>query len=345
MSQKCHVTLIPGDGIGPEISEAVLEILAATGVDIRWDTRAAGVDALETWGTPLPPETLESIKRTGVALKGPLTTPVGTGFRSVNVTIRQEFDLYANVRPTVAWEGIPTFWPGLDLVVVRENTEGLYSGIEHYIGRDHYAAQAIVVITRPAMERINRYAFEYARRTGRKKVTAVHKANILKYTSGLFLDAARQVAAEFPDIELEDRIIDNMCMQLVREPRQFEVIVTTNMFGDILSDLVSGLAGGLGLASSANIGTSCAVFEAVHGSAPDIAGKGLANPSGLLLSACLMLDHVKESTAASRIRAALADVFRRRDRLTGDLDPVKPATTRQFTRAVIEAIARVEPSS
>jgi isocitrate dehydrogenase (NAD+) len=345
MSVRHEVTLIPGDGIGPEIAEAVLEILAATGVAIAWDTRAAGVDALETWGTPLPPETLESIRRTGVALKGPLTTPVGTGFRSVNVTIRQEFDLYANVRPTVAWDGIPTFWPGLDLVVVRENTEGLYSGIEHYIGKDRYAAEAIVVNTRPAMERINRYAFEYARRTGRKKVTAVHKANILKFTSGLFLEAARQVATEFPDIQLQDRIIDNMCMQLVREPRQFEVIVTTNMFGDILSDLVSGLAGGLGLASSANIGTECAVFEAVHGSAPDIAGKGLANPSGLLLSACLMLDHLEETSAASRVRAALADVFRRRDRLTGDLEREKPATTRDFTRAVTQALAGAAPAS
>jgi isocitrate dehydrogenase (NAD+) len=338
MSERHQVTLIPGDGIGPEITEAVLEVIAAAGVGIDWVTRPAGEGAFQTSGTPLPPETMESIRDTCVALKGPLTTPVGDGFRSVNVAIRQEFDLYANLRPTRAWEGIPTFWPGLDIVVVRENTEGLYSGIEHYIGRDRYAAEAIVVVTRPAMERISRFAFDHARRTGRRKVTAVHKANILKFTSGLFLDTARGVAPEYPDIALDDRIIDNMCLQLVRDPLQFEVIVTTNMFGDILSDLVSGLAGGLGLAASANIGERCAVFEAVHGSAPDIAGKGIANPSGLLLSACLMLDHLGEGRAASQIRTALGDVFRRRDRLTGDLERKKPATTREFTAAVLEAL-------
>jgi isocitrate dehydrogenase (NAD+) len=256
------------------------------------------------------------------------------------VAIRQEFDLYANLRPTRAWEGLPTHWPGMDLVIVRENTEGLYSGIEHYIGRDRYAALATVVVTRPAMERISRFAFEEARKTGRKTVTAVHKANILKFTSGLFLETVQAVAHEYPDITLNDRIIDNMCLQLVREPRQFEVIVTTNMFGDILSDLVAGLAGGLGLAPSGNIGERCAVFEAVHGSAPDIAGKGLANPSALILSACLMLDHLGEKEAATRIRLALADCFRARDRLTGDLTAEKPATTREFASAVLERLKR-----
>jgi isocitrate dehydrogenase (NAD+) len=335
-----RVTLIPGDGIGPEIAEVTLEVIAAAGVDIEWITRPAGAGALETYGSPLPPETLESIRETGLVLKGPLTTPIGTGFRSVNVTIRQEFDLYANVRPTRVWEGLPTHWPGMDLVIVRENTEGLYSGIEHYIGRDRFAAEAIVVVTRPAMERICRFAFELARKTGRTKVTAVHKANILKYTSGLFLETAEAVAPDYPDITLSERIIDNMCLQLVRDPRQFEIIVTTNMFGDILSDLVAGLAGGLGLAPSGNIGEGCAMFEAVHGSAPDIAGKGLANPSALILSACLMLDHVGETAAANRIREAIGDCYRTGDRLTGDLAAGKAAGTREFGAAVMERLSR-----
>jgi isocitrate dehydrogenase (NAD+) len=339
-SQKHRVTLIPGDGIGPEITEATTEILAAAGAHFDWETRYAGLDAVESYGSPLPPETVESIRRNRVALKGPLTTPVGSGFRSVNVAIRQEFDLFANVRPTVAWEGIPTFWPGLNLVVIRENTEGLYSGIEHYIGKEPFAAEATVIVTRPSMERICRFAFEYARRTGRRRVTAVHKANVLKFTSGLFLDVARAMAPACPEIELNDRIIDNMCLQLVRNPRQFEVIVTTNLFGDILSDLIAGLAGGLGLAPSANIGSDCAVFEAVHGSAPDIAGKGLANPSAMLLAAAMMLDHLRENEAAGRVRKALAGCFRDRDRLTGDLEGEHPATTREFTAAVIERLAR-----
>jgi len=338
MEKPFRITLIPGDGIGSEIAEATLEILDRAGVPLEWTTHHAGLGAIESYGSPIPPETLQSIRETKIALKGPLTTPVGSGFRSVNVAIRQEFDLYANVRPTVAWEGLPTFWPGLDLVVVRENTEGLYSGIEHYIGRDRYAAEATVVVTRDAMLNISRFAFDYARKNGRKKVTAVHKANILKFTSGLFLDIAREVSRDYPDIEFDDRIIDNMCMQLVREPRQFDVIVTTNLFGDILSDLVAGLAGGLGLAPSANIGEDMAVFEAVHGSAPDIAGKGLANPSALLLAACMMLDHLGQQDTAGRIRAALADCFRTKDRLTGDLTRENPATTREFTKAVLERL-------
>ncbi len=338
MTSRHAVTLIPGDGIGAEIAEATTEILDKAGVAIDWSTHHAGLGAIESYGSPIPPETLQSIRDTKVALKGPLTTPVGTGFRSVNVAIRQEFDLYANVRPTVAWEGLQTFWPGLDLVVVRENTEGLYSGIEHYIGRDRFAAEATVVVTRDAMQRISRFAFDYARKNGRKTVTAVHKANILKFTSGLFLEVVREVAGDYPDIELNDRIIDNMCLQLVREPRQFDVIVTTNLFGDILSDLVAGLAGGLGLAPSANVGEDMAVFEAVHGSAPDIAGQGLANPSALLLAACLMLDHLGEAEAAGRIRGALKDCFRKGDRLTGDLVAGKGATTKEFTRAIVERL-------
>lgn len=333
-----RATLIPGDGIGPEVTEATLAVLSAAGVDIEWETRHAGVGALETFGTPIPQETLDSIRSTRLALKGPLTTPVGGGFRSINVAIRQEFDLYANVRPTRAWDGLPTFWPGLDLVVLRENMEGLYSGIEHWIGRERYAAEATTIITRPGMERICRYAFEYAHRHGLGKVTAVHKANILKLTSGLFLEVAQATAADYPGIEFNERIIDNMCLQLVREPRQFQLIVTTNMFGDILSDLVAGLAGGLGLAASANIGTDAAVFEAVHGSAPDIAGQGKANPTALLLSACQLLDHIGETAAATRIRDALADCFRNRDRLTPDLAPEKPASTRDFTRALCERL-------
>ncbi len=334
-----RATLIPGDGIGPEVAAATVEVLAAAGVAIDWDTREAGVSALETHGTPLPQATIDSIRATRLALKGPLTTPVGSGFRSVNVAIRQEFDLYANVRPTLAWPGLPTFWPGLKLTVIRENTEGLYTGLEHYVGRDRYAAEAILVITRPGMERICRYAFEHARRAGARRVVAVHKANILKLTSGMFLEIARDTARDYPEIAFSDRIIDNMCLQLVRDPNQFEVIVTTNMFGDILSDLVAGLAGGLGLAASANIGAEAAVFEAVHGSAPDIAGQGKANPTALLLSACQLLDHIGERAAADRIRQALADIFQKQDRLTGDLAPERPSSTEEFTRAICERLA------
>jgi isocitrate dehydrogenase (NAD+) len=338
MSRRHHVVLVPGDGIGPEIAESTLEVLEAAGVSIDWNTRLAGVAALEAYGTPIPPETLDAIRQAKVALKGPLTTPVGGGFRSVNVAIRQEFDLYANVRPAIAWEGIPTHWPGTDVVVMRENTEGLYAGLEHYVGRDKRAAEAIVIVTRDAVERICSYAFDYARRHGRRRVTAVHKANILKFTSGMFLEVARKTALDYPDIEFDDKIIDNMCLQLVRDPRRFDVVVTTNLFGDILSDLAAGLTGGLGIAPSANVGEEVAVFEAVHGSAPDIAGKGLANPSSLILSACLMLDHLGEPAAAGRIRKALGDTFQAGKHLTGDLAPEIAAPTREFTRALIERL-------
>lgn len=334
MQRSHRVVLIPGDGIGPEIAVATLQILVLAGVSIEWDERLAGVAAVEAVGNPIPDETLMAIRECRIALKGPLTTPVGGGFRSVNVAIRQEFDLYANLRPARNWDGIPGHWPNTDLVVVRENTEGLYSGVEHWVGRKKDTAEVIGVFTRPALERITRCAFEYARKHGRRRVTAVHKANILKLTNGLFLDTARAVAAEYPDIAFDDRIIDNMCLQLVRDPRQFDVIVTTNLFGDILSDLTAGLTGGLGIAPSANIGTTAAVFEAVHGSAPDIAGKGIANPTSLILSACLMLDHLGEDDAAARIRAAVAATFLARDRLTADLEAIHPATTAEFVQAL-----------
>ena len=334
MPQSHRVVLIPGDGIGPEIAAATLQVISLTGVSIEWVRRLAGVAAVDAVGNPIPDETLEAIRECRIALKGPLTTPVGGGFRSVNVAIRQEFDLYANLRPARSWEGIPGHWPDTDLVVVRENTEGLYSGVEHWVGRKKDAAEVIGVFTRPALERICRFAFEHARKNGRRRVTAVHKANILKLTNGMFLETARTIAAQYPDIAFDDRIIDNMCLQLVRDPRQFDVIVTTNLFGDILSDLTAGLTGGLGIAPSANIGATSAVFEAVHGSAPDIAGKGIANPTSLILSACLMLDHLGEEDAAAKIRAAVAATFAARDRLTADLETNHPATTAEFVEAL-----------
>ncbi|TPW17170.1 MAG: isocitrate dehydrogenase (NAD+) [bacterium] len=338
MSMSHRVVLIPGDGIGPEIAEAALRVISLTGVRIEWVRRLAGVSAIEAVGNPIPDETLEAIRECQVALKGPLTTPVGGGFRSVNVAIRQEFDLYANLRPSRNWEGIPGHWPGTDLLVVRENTEGLYSGVEHWVGRKKDTAEVIGVFTRFALERISRFAFDQARKLGRRRVTAVHKANILKLTNGMFLDTARAVAAEYPDIAFDDRIIDNMCLQLVRDPTAFDVILTTNLFGDILSDLTAGLTGGLGIAPSANIGTTTAVFEAVHGSAPDIAGRGIANPTSLILSACLLLDHLGEPEAASRIRAAVAATFAARDRLTRDLESARPATTVEFVDALVSRL-------
>src|SRR5881275_2602803 len=292
-----EATLIAGDGIGPEITQATLQVLDGLGVPIEWDEEYGGMSAVEKAGTPLPNATLDSIRRTGLALKGPLTTPVGGGYRSVTVALRQEFDLYANVRPT------KTIVPGgryehVDLVIIRENTEGLYVGLDHTfkIGADRRAmAQAMSIVTREGSERIAQYAFEYAKLHGRKKVTIVHKANILKATSGLFLEVARRVAEQYAGvIASDDKIVDNTAMQLVIKPEQFDVIVTTNLFGDILSDEAAGLIGGLGLAPGANIGTHAAIFEPVHGSAPDIAGKGIANPSAQMLAAAMMLDHVGE---------------------------------------------------
>jgi isocitrate dehydrogenase (NAD+) len=330
------ITVIPGDGIGPEVTEATLRVLEAAGADLEYEEHLAGIAALEALKTPLPDATLESIRRTGVALKGPLTTPVGSGFRSINVAIRKEFDLFANVRPAL------TLVPGgryedIDLVLIRENTEGLYVGVEHYIGLEgdpRAAAESVMIITRFGAERIVRYAFEYALANGRRKVTLAHKANILKCTQGLFLDVGREVAEEFEGrIEFEDRIIDATAMHLVVNPYDFDVLVMENMFGDILSDLMAGLVGGMGLAPAGNIGADEAMFEAVHGSAPDIAGKGVANPSALLLAACLMLEHVDQPEVARRIRAALQSTLRDPDHRTGDVGG--SASTEDFTAAVL----------
>jgi isocitrate dehydrogenase (NAD+) len=334
-----EATLIPGDGIGPEVTEATLTVLDALGMQFEWDEQYGGMSAVEQVGTPLPTATLESIRRTGLVLKGPLTTPVGGGYRSVNVALRQEFELYANVRP------VKSIVPGgrytdVDLVIVRENTEGLYVGFDRTfkVGNDPKAlAQATSVMTRDGCRRIVRYAFEYARKNGRKKVTVVHKANILKATSGLFLETARIIAKEYDgQIVSDDKIVDNAAMQLVINPAQFDVIVTTNLFGDILSDEASGLVGGLGLAPGANIGEHAAIFEAVHGSAPDIAGQGIANPAAQMLAAAMMLDHVGELAAASRLRRGLETAIVKDNVRTKDLGG--SASTLEFARAVARRI-------
>ena len=329
------ITLIPGDGIGPSIASATVRILEAAGADLEYDTQVAGMAGVARYGDPIPESTLDSIRRTRVALKGPLETPVGEGFRSINVALRKTFDLYANVRPahTIVQGGR---YEGIDIVLVRENTEGLYVGIEHYIkiGSDpRAAAESIAIITRAGSERIVRYAFDYAMQHGRKKVTIVHKANILKNSQGLFLDVGRMVAREYANIEFTEMIVDAAAMNLVLHPEKFDVIVTTNLFGDILSDLISGLVGGLGLAPGANIGQGGAIFEAVHGTAPDIAGKGVANPGALILAACMMLEYLNEGDRAARDRNALEGVIREGVTITGDLGG--SASTDQFTDAII----------
>jgi isocitrate dehydrogenase (NAD+) len=333
-------TLIPGDGIGPDITAATIRVLDATGAAFEWDRQVAGMAAVQTVGTPIPDETLDSIRGTRLALKGPLETPIGEGFRSVNVALRQTFDLYANVRP--ARDIVPGGrFENVDIVLIRENTEGLYSGLEHYIkvGDDpQAAAESIALITRIGSERIVRYAFEYAVRHGRKRVTLLHKANILKYSQGLFRAVGQRVAKAFEGrVQYEERIIDAAAMQLVIRPEHFDVIVTTNLFGDIVSDLVSGLVGGLGLAPGANIGRDTAIFEAVHGTAPDIAGKGVANPGALLLASCLMLDHVGDGARARRIRSALEATIREGRVLTRDLGGT--ASTAEFTDSIIAHLA------
>ena len=332
-------TLIPGDGIGPGVTAATIRILEAAGAPFEWDEHLAGVSATEHGLDPLPAATLESIESHRIALKGPLTTPIGSGFRSINVALRKHFDLYANVRP--AKTILPDArYPDLDLVIVRENTEGLYAGIEHFIGMDKdpkAVAESVMLITRYGSDRIVRFAFEYALQHGRELVTLVHKANILKCTQGLFLEVGRHVAEEYEGrIGFDERIVDATAMQLVLDPYQFDVIVTENMFGDILSDEVAGLIGGLGFAPGANLGADAAIFEAVHGSAPDIAGQGIANPSSLLLAAGLMLDHVGESALADRIRAALSETLHEGSVLTGDLGG--DASTEEFASAVIERL-------
>ena len=330
-----EATLIAGDGIGPEITQATMQVLDVLGMQFDWDEQYGGMTAVEKAGTPLPNATLDSIRRTKLALKGPLTTPVGGGYRSVNVALRQEFDLYANVRPT------KSIVPGgryqhIDLVIIRENTEGLYVGLDHTfrVGNDPKAvAQAMSVMTREGCLRICRYAFEYAKENHRKKVTIVHKANILKATSGLFLETGRMVAKDYEGtVSSDEKIVDNAAMQLVIKPEQFDVIVTTNLFGDILSDEASGLVGGLGLAPGANIGSKAAIFEAVHGSAPDIAGQGIANPSAQMLAAAMMLDHVGERAAGTRLRLAIETAIVKDNIRTKDLGG--SASTADFAHAV-----------
>jgi isocitrate dehydrogenase (NAD+) len=333
-------TLIPGDGIGPDITDATVRVLEAAGAQFEWDRRLAGMAAVDKCDDPMPDETIASIERTGLALKGPLETPVGGGYRSVNVALRRTFDLYANVRPARSVVAGGRF-DNVDIVLIRENTEGLYSGIEHYIaiGPDpRAAAESTAVVTRYGSERIIRYAFDYAVAHGRKKVTLVHKANILKFTGGLFREVGQAIAQEYAGrVEYDERIVDAMAMQLVIKPEIFDVVVTTNLFGDILSDLISGLVGGLGLAPGANLGQSTAIFEAVHGTAPDIAGKGVANPGALIYAACLMLEHLHDHARARRIRDAMEAVIRERKTVTRDLGGT--ATTAQFSDAIIARLA------
>ncbi len=332
-------TLIRGDGIGPEVVDAALRVLDSAGAGIDWDERVAGVTAIEQGMPALPDETLDSMRRTKITFKGPLTTPVGSGFRSVNVAIRKELDLFANVRP--ARTLVPGMrFDGVDVVVVRENTEGLYVGIEHYIDTKKSAAESITIVTRDASARVIRYAFELARSRPDRHLTLVHKANILKYTSGLFLEVGRAMAGEYPDVTFDDRIIDNMAMQLVIDPQQFDTIVTTNMFGDILSDLCAGLVGGLGMAPAANIGEEMAMFEAVHGSAPDIAGKGIANPTALMLAGAMLCEHIGQAEAGRGVRDAVEQVLWEGHARTRDLGG--NATTEEFTDAVLGALGKAE---
>ncbi|WP_412070466.1 isocitrate/isopropylmalate dehydrogenase family protein [Rubrivirga sp. IMCC43871] len=328
-------TLIPGDGIGPEVMEAAVAVVEATGVEFDWDRQEAGMDAFEETGEPLPQATIDSIDRTRLAYKGPLTTPVGTGFRSINVKIRQHFDLYANVRPCETLPNTKGPFENVDLVLYRENTEGLYAGIE-YFDEKNQIADSIARHTRTGCERIIRFAFKDAQRRGRKRLTLVHKANILKQTGGMFLSIGRQIAEDNPGIAFDDRIVDNMAMQLVIHPQDYDSIVTTNLFGDILSDLMSGLVGGLGVTGSANIGDDCAVFEAVHGSAPDIAGQGIANPTAVIRSGEMMLKYLGKDHAAEAIRKALHDVYSDQTALTADLGGT--ATTAEFGARVADRV-------
>ncbi len=328
------VTLIKGDGIGPDITDATLQVIEAAGVKIKWEEVSAGEGAIEEYGTPLPEKVIHSLKKNGIGLKGPLTTPVGSGFRSINVALRMELDLYANLRPSKSFPGVRSRYEDIDLVVVRENTEDLYAGVEHMVGAD--AAESIKIITRRASQRIVRFAFDYALENNREKVTAVHKANILKLSDGLFLEVAREVAEKYPKIEFEDRIVDNMAMQLVQKPELYDVLVMPNLYGDILSDLCAGLVGGLGLVPGANIGDNAALFEPVHGSAPKYAGKNYVNPSAMIMAAVLMLKHMEEKEAANRIEKALAAQIKEGKELTADLGG--SAGTSEMAAALVERI-------
>lgn len=328
------ITLIPGDGIGPEITESVKDVIDAAGVDIDWDIKKVGQEALEEYSTPLPKPTIDSIKTNKIALKGPATTPIGSGFRSINVALRQTFDLYANIRPIKSLPRLKSLHEDVDIVIFRENTEDLYAGIEHVI--DENRVEAIKIITRPACRRLVKKAFEYAKKNNRKKVTAIHKANIMKKSDGLFLEEARNVAKEYDDIEYDELIVDNACMKLVQYPQKFDVIATENLYGDIISDLCAGLVGGLGIVPGMNVGDECVIFEAVHGSAPDIAGKNLANPLALLLSAVEMLKYLKEDKAAESIQNAIYKLLENGDVLTPDLGG--NATTTEMTKELCNLI-------
>jgi isocitrate dehydrogenase (NAD+) len=331
---KHKITLIPGDGIGPEVTGATISVLRATGFEAEWETFVVGAEALSRYGDPLPENLIESIKRNKIALKGPVATPIGTGFVSSNVRLRKALDLYANLRPAKSLQGVPSRYEKVDLVVVRENTEDLYSGLEHEVVPG--VVESLKIITDRASRRIARFAFEYARREGRKRITAIHKANIMKLSDGLFLRCFREVAEDYPEIKADDLIVDNTCMQLVINPTQFDVLLLENLYGDIVSDLCAGLIGGLGVAPGANIGEEIAVFEAVHGAAPTIAGRGIANPTALLLSAVLMLKHLNERERATKVQSALEKVLAEGKVLTRDLGG--QATTLQFTDAIIRAL-------
>jgi len=352
-----RITFIPGDGIGPEVAQATQRVLEATGVEFQWDTVIVGEKAQGMFGTPLPEDALESIRKNKVALKGPVTTPIGSGFRSVNVALRQKLNLYACLRPCKVYSGMPTLYKNVDIVVVRENTEDLYAGIEFAKGDSATkelldfiftttggerikgdAAVSLKVISETASKRIARFAFDYASKNGRKKVTAVHKANILKFSDGLFLDAARQIAVEYPDIEFSDMLLDAACMQLTRRPEQFDVLVLPNFYGDFISDLCAGLVGGLGVAPGANIGDGAAIFEPAHGSAPTYAGQNKANPIAMMLSGAMMLRYLGEKSAADKLEKAIADVIAEGKNLTYDLKPDNPAGTSQVASAVIEQL-------
>jgi len=332
MADKHRVTLIPGDGIGPEITSAARRIIDASGVGIEWDVVSAGLEAHDRYGTVLPESLFDSVRATNVALKGPIGTPIGEGFKSVSVRIRKTLELYANLRPMRSFAGVKSRYEGVDLVVVRENTEDLYSGIEHEVAPG--VVESLKVITKQASKKIADFAFAYAKKRSRKKVTAIHKANIMKLSDGLFLEVVRATAKRYPEIEYEEMIVDNTCMQLVLNPERFDVLLTENLYGDIISEICAGLVGGLGFAPGANIGEHCSVFEAAHGSAPDIAGKDLANPTAITLSGCLMLKHLGEDRAANLIEGAIESVLVKGESLTRDIGG--SATTSEFTEAVIE---------
>ncbi len=331
------VTLIPGDGIGPEVVKATVRVLEATGVKFEWESFAAGAEAYEKYKEYIPKELTDSIERTHIGLKGPVTTPVGGGFSSINVALRKKFELYANFRPIINLPGVPTKYPGVDLIVVRENTEGLYSGIEHEVVPG--VVESLKIITEKASTRISKFAFEYARKFKRKKIHAIHKANIMKMSDGLFIKCSRNVSRGYPEITYGEHIVDNTCMQLVMNPYQYDVLLLENLYGDIISDLCAAFVGGLGLVAGANFGLDCAIFEAVHGSAPDIAGKDMANPTAVLRSAVLMLHHLGEHDAANHINAALGHVYTEKKHVTRDVGGT--AGTVEFADAVIEALHTV----